>query len=98
MIISLNPDWRIRSDDLQWIVERLHVRNSESRGEYSEWRAWGYFSTLAGAVNGCLGVQVRSLDMELPAGALEPLLAALSGMRENVNELLKDMTNGKITE
>ena len=70
MIISLNPDWRIRSDPLQWIVERLHVRNSESRGEYSEWRAWGYFSTLPGAVNGCLEGQIRSLDMELPAGAL----------------------------
>ena len=37
------------------------------------------------------------LTWELPAGALEPLLAALSGMRENVDELLKDLTNGKTT-
>ena len=91
MIISLTSDWRIRSDDLQWIVERLHVRESKSGGEYSEWRAWGYFSTLAGAVNGCLEVQIRSLDMELPAGALVPLLTAMGTMRENVNELLGDL-------
>ena len=91
MIITLNPDWRIRSDPLQWIVERLHVRKQGEPDEYAEWRSWGYFNTLAGAVNGCLGAWSRSLDMELPAGALVPLLTALSGMRENVDELLKDM-------
>ncbi len=91
MIISLNPDWRIRSDDLQWIVERHYVRKQGKPDEYSEWRSWGYFKTLAGAVNGALGAQVRSLDMELPAGALVPLLSALAGMRENVDELLGDL-------
>ena len=91
MIITLNPDWRIRSDPLQWIVDRRHVRKLGTSDEYAEWKPWGYFSTLAGAVNGCVGAQIRSLDMELPAGALTPLLAALSGMRENVNELLGDL-------
>ena len=66
-------------------------RNLPYVSEYVEWRQWGYFSTLASAVNGCLGAQVGELDMELPAGALMPLLAALSGMRENVDELLVDM-------
>ena len=81
MIISLDPDWRIRSDPLQWIVEQRHVREKQSGGSYSEWRAWGYFSTLAAAANGCVGGVVRSLDMGLPAGALKPLLAALGDMR-----------------
>jgi hypothetical protein len=97
VIISLNPDWRIRSDDLRWIVERLHVRKQGEPDEYAEWRVWGYFKTLAGAVNGCVGAEIRSLDMELPAGALVPLLAALAGMRENVDELLKDLRNAEKT-
>ena len=91
MIISLNPDWRIRSDDLQWIVERHHVRKQGEPDEYSEWRSWGYFKTLAGAVNGALGAWTRALDGEYPNTALEPLLGFLSGMRENVDELLGDL-------
>lgn len=63
MIITLNPDWRIRSDPLQWIVERRHVRKPGTSDEYAEWKSWGYFTTLAGAVNGCVGGVVRSLDM-----------------------------------
>ena len=88
MIISLNPDWRIRSDPLQWIVDQRHVRKQGEPDEYEEWVVWGYFSTLAGAVNSTVGAVVRSLDMELPAGALEPLLAALGGIRESVDEVL----------
>ena len=91
MIITLHPDWRIRSEPLQWIVDKRHVREVKSGGSYVEWASWGYFSMFAGAVNDCVGAQVRSLDMELPAEALEPLLAALSGIRKNVDKLLGDM-------
>jgi len=98
MIISLNPDWRIRSDPLQWIVDHRHVRKPGEPDEYVEWVVWGYFSTLAGAVNSTVGGMVRSLDGEYPHTAIEPLLGLLSGIRENVDELLKDMTNGEITE
>ena len=91
MIISLNPDWPVRSDPLQWIVEQRHVRKPGSPDEYEEWVVWGYFSTLAGAVNSAVGAVVRSLDMELPAGTLEPLLAALGEMRASVDEVLEDL-------
>ncbi len=98
MIISLNPDWRIRSDPLQWIVDQRHVRKPSSPDEYEEWVVWGYFSTLAGAVNGAVGARVRELDMEVPAAALSPILRFLSETRREVDETLKGFTNAKITE
>ncbi len=64
MIITLNPDWRIRSDPLQWIVEQRHVRKPDLPDEYEEWVVWGYVNTLAGAVKSTVGVQFRSLDGE----------------------------------
>ncbi len=97
MIISLNPVWRIRSDPLQWIVDQRHVRKPSSPDEYEEWVVWGYFSTLAGAVNSTVGVMARSLEGSYSHEAIKPLLEGLSGIRENVNELLKDLTKGKIT-
>ena len=91
MIITLNPDWRIRSDPLQWIVDQRHVRKPGEPDEYEEWVVWGHFNTLAGAVNSTVGVMVRLLDGEYPHTALEPLLAALGEIRESVDELLGDL-------
>ena len=91
MIITLNPDWRIRSDPLQWIVDQRHVRKQGEPDEYEEWVVWGHFSTLAGAVNSTVGAHVRSLDGEYPYTAIEPLLGELKAIRENVDELLGDL-------
>ena len=95
MIINLNPDWRIRSDPLQWIVEQRHVRKPGKPEEYEQWVVWGYFNTLAGAVNSTVGVVVRSLDGDYPHTAIEPLLGELRAIRENVDETLKGFTNGE---
>jgi len=91
VIITLNPDWRIRSDPLQWIVDQRHVRKKGEPDEYEEWVVWGHFSTLAGAVNSTVGAQVRSLDGEYPHTAIEPLLGELRAIRENVDELVGDL-------
>ena len=98
MIISLNSDCRIRSDPLQWIVDQRHVRKPGSPDEYEEWVVWGYFNTLAGAVNSTVGVSVRSLEGEYPHTALAPLLGFLSDIRRGVDEALKGFTNGETAE
>lgn len=92
MIITLNPDWRIRSDPLQWIVDQRHVRKPGTSDEYEEWVVWGYFSTLAGAVNSTVGVMIRSMDGDYPNTALGPLLAALGEIRESVDDVLGSIT------
>ncbi len=91
MIITLSPDWRIRSDPLQWIVEQRHVRKPGEPDEYEEWVVWGYFNTLAGAVNSAVGARLRSLEGEYPHTALEPLLGFLSNIRRGVDEALGDL-------
>ena len=91
MIITLNPDWRIRSDPLQWIVEQRHVRKRGEPDEYEEWVVWGYYNTLAGAVNSAVGARVRSLEGEYPHTALEPLLGFLADIRRGVDEALEGL-------
>ena len=92
MIITLNPDWRIRSDPLQWIVDQRHVRKPGEPDEYEEWVVWGYFSTLADAVMNVLESQVRSIEGNYPWTALEPLLGEISAMRERVSGSFKEFT------
>lgn len=91
MIISLSPDWRIRSDPLQWIVEQRHVRKAGAADEYEEWVVWGHFNTLAGAVNSAVGARGRFLEGEYAHTALEPLLGFLSEIRRDVDKALEGL-------
>ena len=87
MIISLNPDWRIRSDDLQWIVER---GSHGAKAGYRQWRARGYYSTLVGAVQGFVQSEIRALEGNYPWTVIEPLLGEITALREYVSEAFKD--------
>ena len=51
MIITINNDWRFRTDPLQWILERrIKPTTSGTRAKHSkEWAPEGYFGNLAPA-------------------------------------------------
>lgn len=67
VIIHINPDWRIRSDPYNWIIEKRRKCGAKER-----WNAMGYYGDLDGAVlrlvqrrirvmewrSACLGVEV----------------------------------------
>ncbi len=54
MIIQINPDWRIRSDPYNWIIEARRKGGTKER-----WDALGYYGDLDGAVLGLVQRRIR---------------------------------------
>ena len=62
MITTINDQWRIASDPLQWILDY--------RGEGKKyWRHVGYFRTLAEALSEASRKQIRMLEGECASAA-----------------------------
>ncbi len=57
MIIHFNPDWRIRSDPYNWIIE-----NRRKGGAKERWNAVGYYGDLDGAVLGLVQRRIRVIE------------------------------------
>ena len=86
VIIHINPDWRIRSDPYNWIIETRRKGGAKER-----WNAVGYYGDLDGAVLGLLQRRIRVMEGTYHAEALTPLCRALAGMREEISAILEDV-------
>ena len=80
MIITLNEDWRVASDPLQWILQR--------RTPSGRWTNVGYFGDLERAVLQAARRQVRLLRGTLPPEALLPLQQALAAVHADIRTAL----------
>lgn len=90
MIINLNPDWRIRSEPRNWILEQRHDRKRKDTGEeYEQWAVIGYWGTLDGALSACMERRLKFIDGEYPPEAMTALYTALDGMRADIRMALK---------
>ena len=83
MIIEINPDWRIRSDPYNWIIE---ARRKGGAGE--RWNAVGYYGDLDRAVLGLVQRQIRVMEGTYHAEGLEPLCRALAGLVGAISQAL----------
>ncbi len=85
MIIHLNPDWRIRSEPLNWICEkRMHGANAKRH----KWKPRAYCKTFDSAVVWCGRRRVMETPGEYHTEALPPLVAALDTIVEEVRTAL----------
>ena len=65
MIIEINPEWRIRSDPYNWIIEARRKGGAKER-----WDAMDYYGDLDGAVLGLVQRQIQVLEGKYHAEAL----------------------------
>ncbi len=86
MIIEINPDWRIRSDPYNWIIETRRKGGAKER-----WNAVGYYGDVDRAVLGLVQRRIRVMEGTYHAEALTPLCRALAGMREEISATLEDV-------
>ncbi len=86
MIIEINPDWRIRSDPYNWIIE---TRRKGGAGE--RWNAVGYHGDLDRAVLGLVQRRIRVMEGTYHAEALAPLCRALAGLDGEISQALADV-------
>lgn len=85
MIIKVGRDWRIRSDRLQWIVEK---RLPGAKATRHQWKAQAFHKSLDNAVVWCGKRQVMDLPGEFGGDALPPLCAALDAIVAEVKGAL----------
>lgn len=62
IITIVENEWRIRSDDQQWIVQRY--AGWDKKNEEHKWNSKGYFTSLAEALKGWRGIAERGLQTE----------------------------------
>ena len=86
MIIQINPDWRIRSDPYNWIIEKRRKGGAKER-----WNAIGYYGDLDGAVLGLVQRRIRVMEGTYHAEAVTPLCRSLAGMREEISAALENV-------
>ena len=80
MIICINPDWRIESDPLQWIVQkRRFVRGAE------RWTNVSYHTALDTAVIRLAQTQIHLIRGEYPPEALPMLCQALDNLKSDIS-------------
>ena len=75
MIINLNTDWRIRSDPLQWIVEK---RVHGAKAARYQWKPEAFCKSFDSAVVWAGRRRVMEEPGEYGVDALPPLAAAES--------------------
>ncbi len=89
MIMQINPDWRLASDPLQWILQKRYQTKGEVR-----WRSLDLFGNLDKAI-----VELRRRRILILAGtyhpeALKPLSDALRSVRDDVHAALAAFRTG----
>jgi len=91
MIIYLNPHWRIRSDELQWILEHLPDPKPGTTRKVERWKAIAYLTTLDRAVVCCAERQIRLLPMDVGAEALPRLCTALDQIKAEARAAVRGL-------
>ncbi len=86
MIIQINPDWRIRSDPYNWVIETRRKGGAKER-----WNAVGYYGDLDRAVLGLVQRRIRVMAGTYHAEALAPLCRALAGLEGEIVQALVDV-------
>ncbi len=84
MIITINPDWRLASDPLQWVLQKRY----QSKGE-DHWRPIAFFGRLDRALQELHRRRIRCLPGAYPGSeALRPLSDALITAHEEITAAL----------
>ena len=85
MIISLNSNWRLVSDPLQWILQRR-------RPSGKKWDAEGFFTDLDRAVIEAARRQIRLERTTVEADALPTLCRFLTRLESEIKTALKGIS------
>ncbi len=86
MIITINENWRIASDPLQWIIQKRYGKDGNS------WRNVAYVTNLASALVTLGERQIFAMEGVYPSEALKPLCHALTTFRGDISRALEGIT------
>ena len=90
--INLNPEWRVTSDPMNYILEQKHVRGEDAKspGEIS-WKQLSFPGTLSQALEGYQKHRTLTSDVDSLKG-LFGLLVAIQADIQVVRDAFSDKT------
>ena len=91
MIININNEWRIRTEPLNWIIEK-RVWNKDKE-KWGKWSAQAYPTSLASALYWLMDHQVKELPGEYGPEALKHLTDALAEIKDIISQVDDAATN-----
>ncbi len=83
MIITINDDWRLASDPLQWTVQKHKLVKGEER-----WRSLAFFGDLDRAICELVRRRIHILPGVYGPEALNPLVTSLNQLRDDTHAAL----------
>ena len=92
MIISINRDWRLRSDSVQWILDHRVVSNSGTRKAKTAWKVAGFSRHLNSIIVELARQEIRLIrnDKEYPAEALGLLAETLDRIETDCRRVIRE--------
>ena len=92
MIININPDWRLRSDSVQWILDHRVVSNSGKRKAKAVWKLAGFSRHLNSVILELSRQEIRLIrnDKEYPAEALGLLAETLDRIEADCHRAVRE--------
>ena len=87
MIIDINKTWRLKTDDLQWHLQRRSAARSASK-RAGEWKSVAYARDVSTLLLEATRRQIFALVGEYPPTAIEPLCEALTEIRADIKRAI----------
>ena len=92
LVIYWSPDWRISSDEHQWIVQQRGYFDKKANAYY--WRPKGFFHDLCKAIGFIVQRQIRALPVDIPADPGCELILELENKLDRALEALRQRLQG----
>jgi len=83
MIVPINDDWRIQSDQTCWHLQERLVPGSDAKSQEPRWVSRKYLSSLPGAVREAWQMQLRCSEATTLNGAVNEI--------ERINDEFRDL-------
>ena len=89
MIISINPDWRLRSDGVNWILDR-RIQSRKGTGKpKTVWKVAGFSRHLNSIILELARQDIRLIRGEYPADALALIVETLDRIEADCHRAVR---------
>jgi len=103
MIININKEWRLTTDNLQWRLEhkalKIKANNPKLDGKPAKtWKQVSYHRDIWGAVRDMMRRQVCGIEGEYPLGAMDELCRSLHRSETNIEKAIEEVKKELLNE
>ena len=91
MIVNINQDWRLRSDEVQWILDRRVQSNKGTGKAKTVWKVAGFSRHLNCIIMELARQDIRLIRGQYPADALALIVETLDRIETDCHRAVRDV-------